>query len=225
LADRVQRARDVGDGVEDALGALQEFVDCYPDVVADSGRPTELITRQLDALTAVSRAEVGRARLDPDQESAWLYAADACSAADLPWDEVYACWRAAEAQVLHGRRRHRLLALLRRTQSLAEELGCDPVLTELESLARTSVAWTDVSQPAAPAVVLASLPGLTNREREILGHLVSGQTYSEIAVELVISEKTVSSHVSNLLRKTGTSTRWELARLARVTAVGPAHDV
>jgi DNA-binding NarL/FixJ family response regulator len=58
------------------------------------------------------------------------------------------------------------------------------------------------------------LPGLTNREQEVLAHVVAGRTYAEIARALVISEKTVSVHVSNLLRKTGTSSRLELARLA-----------
>jgi DNA-binding NarL/FixJ family response regulator len=43
--------------------------------------------------------------------------------------------------------------------------------------------------------------------------LVSGATYAQIAETLVISEKTVSSHVSNLLRKTATSSRVELSRL------------
>jgi DNA-binding NarL/FixJ family response regulator len=57
------------------------------------------------------------------------------------------------------------------------------------------------------------LQALTPREREFLGYLVQGLTYAEIAATLVISEKTVSSHVSNLLRKTGTSSRVELARL------------
>jgi len=57
--------------------------------------------------------------------------------------------------------------------------------------------------------------GLTGREREILGHLVAGRTYAEIARALVISEKTVSVHVSNLLRKTGTSSRVEAAAWAR----------
>jgi DNA-binding NarL/FixJ family response regulator len=54
---------------------------------------------------------------------------------------------------------------------------------------------------------------LTPRERDLLGYLVQGLTYAEIAATLVISEKTVSSHVSNLLRKTGTSSRIELACL------------
>jgi DNA-binding NarL/FixJ family response regulator len=54
---------------------------------------------------------------------------------------------------------------------------------------------------------------LTPRERDLLGYLVQGLTYAEIAAILVISEKTVSSNVFNLLRKTGTSSRIELARL------------
>jgi RNA polymerase sigma factor (sigma-70 family) len=62
--------------------------------------------------------------------------------------------------------------------------------------------------------VPGAIPGLTPREREILTRVVAGRTYSEIARELVISEKTVSSHISNLLRKTGTSNRFDLSRLA-----------
>ena len=72
---------------------------------------------------------------------------------------------------------------------------------------------------ALPAETAAGLPGLTTREREILTHLVAGRTYAEIARELVISEKTVSVHVSNLLHKTGTANRVELASLARRTGV------
>jgi DNA-binding CsgD family transcriptional regulator len=73
-----------------------------------------------------------------------------------------------------------------------------------------------------PTVVPSALPGLTTREHEILGYLVAGSTYAEIANILVISEKTVSSHVSNLLRKTHTSSRVELAQLAhRVAQIEP----
>jgi DNA-binding NarL/FixJ family response regulator len=61
----------------------------------------------------------------------------------------------------------------------------------------------------------AALPGLTPREREILAHVVAGRTYAEIAAELVLSEKTVSSHISNMLRKTGAANRIELAHYAR----------
>jgi DNA-binding CsgD family transcriptional regulator len=60
----------------------------------------------------------------------------------------------------------------------------------------------------------AKAAGLTPRELEILGHVVAGRTYGEIARSLVVSEKTVSSHVSNLLRKTGSTNRVDLARWA-----------
>ncbi len=63
-----------------------------------------------------------------------------------------------------------------------------------------------------------ALPGLTPREREVLTHIVAGRTYGEIARELVLSEKTVSVHVSHLLHKTGTANRVELAQLARRVA-------
>jgi DNA-binding NarL/FixJ family response regulator len=60
-----------------------------------------------------------------------------------------------------------------------------------------------------------TLPDLTPREREILAHIAAGRTYSEIARELVISDKTVCVHVSHLLHKTGSANRVELAQLAR----------
>lgn len=65
---------------------------------------------------------------------------------------------------------------------------------------------------------------LTPREHEVLSHLVAGRTYSEIAAALFISEKTVSSHVSNLLRKTNTSSRRELAALAHRLESAAGHS-
>jgi DNA-binding NarL/FixJ family response regulator len=51
------------------------------------------------------------------------------------------------------------------------------------------------------------LAGLTEREREILGHLLVGRTTTEIATALVISDKTVSVRVFNIsarpVRRTG----------------------
>ena len=71
---------------------------------------------------------------------------------------------------------------------------------------------------AAHGDATGSLPGLTKREREIVTHIVAGRTYGEIARALFLSEKTVSSHVSNILRKTGCANRVDLARRAQHAA-------
>ena len=56
---------------------------------------------------------------------------------------------------------------------------------------------------------------LTPREREVLDLLATGATNKAIATHLVISEKTVSVHVSNVLAKLGVANRGEAAALAR----------
>jgi DNA-binding NarL/FixJ family response regulator len=95
------------------------------------------------------------------------------------------------------------------------ELGANPLRHNVESLARRSkislrepVAVTGPVRPDTP------LSTLTVREREVLAYLVAGRSNAEIAKELVISDKTVSTHVSNILRKSGTSSRIEAAALA-----------
>ncbi|NMB46818.1 MAG: response regulator transcription factor [Firmicutes bacterium] len=55
------------------------------------------------------------------------------------------------------------------------------------------------------------LARLTAREREILECIVGGQSNKEIAVTLVISEKTVKNHVSNILRKLDLADRTQAA--------------
>ncbi|HEV2373979.1 MAG TPA: response regulator transcription factor [Streptosporangiaceae bacterium] len=58
------------------------------------------------------------------------------------------------------------------------------------------------------------LDQLTGREREVLRLIARGYTYKEIARELVISIKTVETHVSSVLRKLQLSTRHQLTRWA-----------
>jgi len=61
---------------------------------------------------------------------------------------------------------------------------------------------------------LARLRDLTPRESEILALLAGGSGTRQIAKRLVISEKTVKTHVQNILRKLDAASRLEAAAMA-----------
>jgi DNA-binding NarL/FixJ family response regulator len=56
--------------------------------------------------------------------------------------------------------------------------------------------------------------GLTGREIEVLGLVASGATNRAIAESLVLSERTIDRHVSNIFTKLGVSTRSAATALA-----------
>ncbi|MPZ00053.1 MAG: hypothetical protein GEU97_19095 [Actinophytocola sp.] len=61
---------------------------------------------------------------------------------------------------------------------------------------------------AAPDLApLGDTSGLTPREREVLRLLSTGETNKAIAVDLVLSERTIDRHVSNILAKLGVQSR------------------
>jgi DNA-binding NarL/FixJ family response regulator len=60
---------------------------------------------------------------------------------------------------------------------------------------------------------------LTPTEKRVIRHVARGLANRDIAVELNISQRTVESHVSNALGKTGFSNRTELARWAIATEI------
>jgi DNA-binding CsgD family transcriptional regulator len=209
LADQAEAARDPAPVLE----RLAAFRRRYPTVISD---PRASVREDEGALQALADAETARATGDPAELTLWRAAAEACHESGNPWDEAYARWRLART-ALRDRRTHREAPeALRGAYRLAQRLAARPLLTDLEQLART--ARVDLTETAHPIEPPPSLPGLTRREREVLGHLLAGATNSEIAKELVLSEKTVGVHISNMLRKTGTTNRVQLADLARRTA-------
>jgi DNA-binding CsgD family transcriptional regulator len=213
LSDQIQASQDRGHDVTAALERLSDLRRRFPDIIAEPG-PGRLQRLYKQAMQALYDAEVLRGQADQAAAAAWCDAAQACADAESPWDEAYARRRAAEVLLKDRSARAQGAAQLRRAHELAVELDAAPQLAEVEALARTARVSLTVPH-AVPADTVTTLPDLTSREREIIAYLVAGRTYAEIARELVISEKTVSVHVSNMLHKTGASNRVELAGLAR----------
>jgi DNA-binding response OmpR family regulator len=62
--------------------------------------------------------------------------------------------------------------------------------------------------------------GLTPRENEVLDLLSDGLDQAEIAAQLVISPKTVGTHIEHILRKTGARSRAQAVAIAHGARVG-----
>lgn len=218
LADQIRQARDHGLPASELLEAATQLQDRFPEVLHERMGHSELYKRQVAAFNALYIAELGRARDEAGSAVQWGRTADALRDALLPWEEAYACRRAVEALLLHGHHRApRAAEYLHRGLVLAAQLEAAPVQAVLELLAaQARIPLTPVNNTPLPFA--ARLPGLTPRELDVLNYVMAGRTYGEIARALMISEKTVSSHVSNLLRKTGAANRVDLARLAAADA-------
>jgi DNA-binding CsgD family transcriptional regulator len=214
IADEVQNRRDRGDDPAPAVARLLDLQRRFPKVVAEE-QVGPMYQAQVRAMQALYEAEVLRGQRGLGAGAAWRRAAGACYEGELRWDEAYAQWRAAQTMLADRSTREAAVTTLRRAQQLAVDLQAAPLLVDIEALARTAAVVLDSAAVGSFSATAALLPGLTPREREVLALVVAGRTYRQIAREMVISDKTVSVHISNLLRKTRTSNRIELAELVR----------
>ncbi|MBD9727505.1 response regulator transcription factor [Streptomyces caniscabiei] len=99
--------------------------------------------------------------------------------------------------------------------------------SDLVSAVRTVARGQSLLDPSATAKLMArlrqgqepepepdALPGLTDREREILALIGEGLTNRQIGQRLYLAEKTVKNHISRLLAKLGVERRVQAAVIA-----------
>lgn len=162
------------------------------------------------------RAELTRydGASDPD---AWAMAGTACTGIGCPFAAGYARWRQAEALLADRGRRTEATPVLRAAS--AEASGHVPLSTAINALARRArIDLSPAPDPEPPA--RESRPfGLTDREYEVLKLVGLGLTNAEIGRTLFISAKTVSVHVTSIMRKLGVSTRVQASTTAARTGL------
>lgn len=184
--------RAAATGRADRLVALVDRA--VPDPPAD---PTETT-----ALWRLCHAEYARAA-GTETAGGWAEVAAAWTAIGQPYPSGYAHWREAEAAIAAGDSA-RATGALRAAHAITQRLGAQCLAAEIRATARR--ARVDLSAPKeeekTPAPPARPNPfRLTARELEVLQHLCAGRTNQQIADALVISQSTVSVHVSNILAK------------------------
>ena len=96
------------------------------------------------------------------------------------------------------------------------EAGVDacPSANAMASVRLIAFALGQASTPASgsPAIPAGTSMGqLTRREQEVAALVARGLSNSQIAAELVISARTVETHVQHIMDKLGVSTRAQIA--------------
>jgi DNA-binding CsgD family transcriptional regulator len=192
--DRGRRASLLGPCVEIALAAGEVAV----------------ARRAADELTRIAQDLRGRALRAMAERAAGavLLAEGDTRAAITTLRHAWTCWRELDAPYEAARTRvliSQACAALGDDAAAAREVdGAARVFRELGAL--PDLAMIDALTGRA---VQHHAPGgaLTTRELEILRLLAAGKTNRMIAADLVISQKTVARHVSNIFSKLGISSR------------------
>ena len=190
--DRVARSR--------VLAAYVEILLAVDDVAAARAAAHELsnIAADLDAplLRAAAAKATGAVRFADDDARA---ACETLRRAWTAWRDLEAPYEVARVRVMVGLACRALGdedtagMELDAARVVFEQLGAAPDLARVDSLVRRATS----GEPH----------GLTPRELQVLRLISAGRTNKAVADELVLSERTVDRHVSNIFSKLGVSSR------------------
>jgi DNA-binding NarL/FixJ family response regulator len=92
----------------------------------------------------------------------------------------------------------------------------------VQAIRKIAAGGAYISAEVAEQLALGAMPGgekpphetLSDREFEVFRQLVAGSSVTEIAADLKLSAKTVSTHKSNLMQKLGIANQSDLVRYA-----------
>ncbi|MEJ1110981.1 MULTISPECIES: LuxR C-terminal-related transcriptional regulator [unclassified Kribbella] len=197
IGDAVHRSRQLPAAVEILVAG--EHVDDATTIAEElNGIAESFGCAGLRATAAYCLALVALASNDPDR------ALPQARTAMQLWGGLQSPYEVARAKVLVGRA----------FRLLGDE---DSASSELTSAART---FTDVGAAPARQEVEKLLHrdiagGLTGRELEVLRLVASGNSNTEIAHRLVLSDKTVARHLTNIFTKLEVPSRTAAAAYAR----------
>jgi len=163
--------------------------------LAKAGQPAETVSDHPYAWQAAGR---------------WREAAAAWEAAGCPYEHAAALAESAEPDDL-------LTAL-----GILDELGATPLATPVRRRLRALGATHIPRGPRGETRVNPA--GLTARQIDVLRLLGKGCTNTEIASQLVVSVRTVDSHVAAVLAKLGAASRREAAARAADLGVLDAEN-
>jgi DNA-binding NarL/FixJ family response regulator len=200
-----------GEAAEVLAGVLAQVVPAeWPAVASDLLELLVAAGRLEEAAALVARGAVG-AGLSLARGDATAAAAEAQRAADAavgPLERER--WLLLAGQALAaGGSADAARELLVGVESRCAELGAE----RLRSIAARELRRLGHRVRREPQGGDARLEGLTARESEIVRLVASGRSNREVAEQLVVSVKTVETHVRNVFAKLGVSSRVELAVL------------
>ncbi len=187
-----------------ALDAVDRLIASDPNVSAERSIPGLLKLRG-DALAILGRDAEAEAALRAAQDGAI-----AQGARPLLWRVHVALGSLYQAQ----RRRGEAQQEFATGRAIAEELAGSAPVDLREGFLRAVFASLPVVVQSPRQTARQAFGGLTEREREVAALIASGRSNRDIGEALVVGERTVETHVSNILSKLAFTSRAQIAAWA-----------